>query len=581
MRRHLAPRFWLFVSLALASSAPPASAQWHKDGAPVCTAFSTQAYPVITSDGGGGVIIAWQDLRNPQGYDIYAQHILSSGAPDPAWPLDGRALCTAINDQTNPTITGDGAGGAIVTWEDLRAGSNFDIYAQHVLASGTVDPAWPVNGRALCTAVNDQTFPQIVSDGSGGAIVTWQDVRAGAPNYDIYAQRVLASGAVDPLWPADGQAVCTAANDQEAPMIAGDGAGGAIITWYDGRGADYDIYAQHVRITGVVDPAWPANGCALCTGLSTQLSPTLVSDGAGGAIVTWYDARNGVDYDIYAERVLSTGAVDPAWPLNGRALCTATNNQRLPQIVTDGSGGAIVAWRDDRGVGADIYAQHVRITGVVDPAWPVDGRALCTATNNQILPQIAADGAGGAIVTWEDSRNGVDYDVYAQRVLSTGAVAPTWPVDGKGLCTAANDQTSPMIVGVGVGGAIVTWFDARGAGFDIYAQRVYPTGAVAAVTPPTAPTRLAMLPPHPNPAVGGLVSLGFDLSSGSAVSADVFDLAGHRVRALANGRAFTAGRHTLEWDGRDDLGRRAAAAVYFVRVRQGSEAETQSVVVLR
>ena len=69
---------------------------------------------------------------------------------------------------------------------------------------------WTADGVALCTAANDQINPQIVSDGSGGAIITWQDYRGG--NYDIYAQRVNASGAVQ--WTADGVAVCTAAYDQ-------------------------------------------------------------------------------------------------------------------------------------------------------------------------------------------------------------------------------------------------------------------------------------------------------------------------------------------------------------------------------
>ncbi|MGD1047558.1 MAG: hypothetical protein ABR899_02250, partial [Candidatus Krumholzibacteriaceae bacterium] len=34
--------------------------------------------------------------------------------------------------------------------------------------------------------------------------------------------------------------------------------------------------------------------------------------------------------------------------------------------------------------------------------WVQDGVALCTAPANQQSPQITSDGAGGAIVTWED-----------------------------------------------------------------------------------------------------------------------------------------------------------------------------------
>ena len=70
-----------------------------------------------------------------------------------AWPLDGVPLCTATSEQDIPQIVTDGAGGAIITWRDRRAGfDNADIYALHVTASGVADPTWPVNGVALCTA---------------------------------------------------------------------------------------------------------------------------------------------------------------------------------------------------------------------------------------------------------------------------------------------------------------------------------------------------------------------------------------------------------------------------------------------
>jgi len=458
------------------------------------------------SDGAGGAIVTWQDLRGGASFDIYAQHVLASGVADPAWPANGRALCTAANYQYYPTIVSDGAGGAIVTWQDVRGGANYDIYAQHVLASGVVDPAWPANGRALCTAASYQYYPTIVSDGAGGAIVTWYDVRGGV-NFDIYAQHVFASGAVDPAWPPDGRALSTAVNNQLNPAIVSDGAGGAIVTWMDLRGGvTYDIYAQHVLASGAVDAAWPVDGRALCTAANTQSTPTIVSDGAGGAIVTWYDIRTSSN-DIYAQHVLASGAVDPAWPADGRALCTATGSQFNPTIVSDGASGAIVAWYDFRSATSyDIYTQHVLPSGVADPAWPVDGRALCTAVNNQQFPTIVSDGAGGAIVTWMDLRVGASNDIYAQHVLASGVVDAAWPTDGRALCSAAFSQESPMIVSDGAGSVIVTWFDNRGGTYDIYAQRVGRHGYLG-----TPEAEIVQVKDVPNDQ-GGLVKLSWNAS---------------------------------------------------------------------
>ena len=115
----------------------------------------------------------------------------------------------------------------------------------------------------------------------------------------------------------------------------------------------------------------------VCTATNDQEFPQIVSDGAGGAIVIWQDYRSGIDYDVYAQHVTATGVVDPIWPLNGVAICTATNEQQLPQLVSDGAGGAIVTWYDYRSGSSDIYAQHVTAAGVADPTWPLDGVALC------------------------------------------------------------------------------------------------------------------------------------------------------------------------------------------------------------
>jgi hypothetical protein len=465
------------------------SPAWNADGVALCTAGGVQDAPAIAADGVGGAIVAWEDDRSDPNGDIYARRVLASGAADPQWPADGAALCTATSYQAFPAMIPDGTGGAIVTWEDYRNPSS-DIFAQRVLASGAADPAWPANGRALCTATGGQVNPTIATDGTGGAIVTWSDSRSGPA--DIYAQRALAGGVVDPAWPANGRALCAATGFQRYPQVTPDGAGGAIVTWQDERSdPSGDIYAQRVLAGGAVDPAWPANGRAICTATSYQVTPRIAPDGAGGAIVTWEDYRD-LFSDVYAQHVLAGGSVDPAWPADGRALCAASGGQYVPAIIPDGAGGAIVAWADNRGASYDIYAQRVLASGAVDPAWPADGRALCTADGDQLWPTIAVDGAGGAIVTWEDDRASPTRDVYAQRVLAGGVVDPAWPADGLALCTASGPQLRPTIAADGAGGAIVTWADSRGSSSDIYAQRITRSGPDAVLWTPDGVTPILL-----------------------------------------------------------------------------------------
>jgi len=479
--RRAAPFFVLALAvLALAAAPHPASAagipRWTPNGVAICTATGIQQNPQLVGDGAGGAIVTWQDRRGNSLDDIYAQHVMAGGAVDPAWPLNGVALCVAPFNQSQPQIASDGAGGAIVVWSDGRNSGIIDIYAQHVLASGAVDPVWPVDGAVVCAAAGAQGLPQIVTDGAGGAFVAWQDPR-GATS-DIYAQHMRADGTPDPAWPVDGAAVCVMTRVQTNPRMITDGAGGAIITWQDSRSSNpsfdiYDIYAQRLLASGAVAPGWPANGVALCTNIGNQLFPEIATDGAGGAIVTWYDRRSGqpadpIFQDIFAQRVSAAGV--PLWTPDGVALCRAVSTQQGQVIVADGAGGAIVAWQDFRSdVSYDIYAQHVRADSTIAPGWPANGAPVCVASSSQENPRIVTDGAGGAIITWYNvisppSFGPIYRDIYAQRVLANGAIAAGWPADGLVVCSADSTQQTPQLTPDGSGGAIVTWQDWRKTG---------------------------------------------------------------------------------------------------------------------
>ncbi len=430
-------------------------AQWKLNGAPVCTAAGYQQAGGIVSDGSGGMIIAWQDSRSGT-YDIYVQRVDGFGVPE--WTANGVAICAASNNQVDPLMVSDGLGGAVVIWKDYRSGTSYDIYAQRVDASGITQ--WTYNGVALCTAGNDQGYASIASDGAGGAIAVWQDYRSGA-GYDIYAQGVDVTGA--PRWTTNGVAVCTATGNQNAPVVASDGSGNAIIAWADPRSGTNDIYAQRVTSSGVA--AWTTNGVAVCTATNVQNTPAILPDGAAGAIVTWGDYRYSIS-SIFAQRLAVSGV--SLWATNGVAVCTASNGQYAPRMVEDGNGGAIITWYDVRNADEDIYAQRVDASGT--PQWTENGVPVCTSTAAQREPELVSDGAGGAIIGWRDFRGSTATDVYAQRVDALGAAQ--WGYNGVSVSSASGNEAGQILVEDGTGGAIIAWQDSRSGAAHIYAQRV-------------------------------------------------------------------------------------------------------------
>ncbi len=463
----------IFIILYILFSTFNLKAQWSNNpilNTAVSIYTGNQSSQNIVSDGLGGAIITWQDQRNGTGTDdIYAQRINASGVAQ--WTADGVSICVAGANQQFPTIVSDGSGGAIITWYDGRNGFT-DIYAQHVNASGMVQ--WTNDGVAICLASGNQYSPVIETDGSGGAIIAWLDVRNGS-NYDIYAQRVNSLGIVQ--WTANGVGICIMVGDQKFPNLVSDGVGGAIITWQDQRSGsgNEEIYAKRINSLGILQ--WTPNGVAICTAPSGQYYPVIASDGSGGAIITWYDYRTGTSSDIYAQRINSSGATQ--WTLNGVAVSIISGTKFYPTIVSDEFGGAIIAWSDNRNGNTDIYAQRLNSLGASQ--WTNNGIAICTATNTQNSVKIISDNLGGAIVTWQDYRGGINWDIYTQRLNSIGLIE--WLSNGVLISEAANSQNYPSIITDGSGGAIMTWADFRnGMYYDIYAQNICANG-VTGVTP--------------------------------------------------------------------------------------------------
>lgn len=422
----------------------------------VTNAALDQKNQEITSDGAGGSIIVWQDNRNGN-LDIYAQRISSNGSA--LWSENGVPITMASGKQSFPSVISDDSGGAIIAWQDTRGGtsSRVDIYAQRVDANGSVK--WTSNGVAISTAADDQYAPQIVSDGKAGAIIVWYDFRSGN-NYDIYAQRVNASGSVQ--WANDGLAITTAYSHQNNPSIVGDGYGGAIIAWNDSRNGNYDIYAQKVDASGTQH--WTANGLAVSTANNDQTFPDVASDVFGNAIISWQDTRNGYA-DIYAQKVDANGIA--RWTTNGVVVSAAPNVQSKSRIVNSGNTGAIIIWEDYRNGNTDIFAQKLNGRGVSQ--WAGDGLAISTAAGAQSVPDVISDNLGGVVIAWQDYRNGSsNYDIYSQRVNTDGVVQ--WTADGIVVSAASGSQFNPKLILNGAGRAMITWEDYSAGNYDIYAK---------------------------------------------------------------------------------------------------------------
>jgi hypothetical protein len=279
--------------------------------------------PTVCPDGSGGFYLAWSDGRDDVG-DVYAQRVDADGQP--RWTAGGRAVATGDDGQDAIVIALGSDGRPLLAWVDRRSGTP-DIYAQK-LSPDDGASLWTAGGRAVCTAPESQYRPTLGDDGAGGAYIAWFDYRnaSGPPwNLDIYAQRVLAAGTV--AWTANGVLVCGAGGPQRDVHLVAAPAGGAYLAWEDDRGLTgrEDIYAQRLQPDGTL--AWTAGGVPVCTAGGNQNRPQLVV-GAAGVIALWPDDRDVLyENDVYGGRVLdqaSAAGIDRVRLAFGDEAGTAT-----------------------------------------------------------------------------------------------------------------------------------------------------------------------------------------------------------------------------------------------------------------
>jgi hypothetical protein len=454
----------IFLNLLLLSSIN-LMAQWSTNNAinsPVALAPKSQNSVHSVTDSNGGIIMVWDDNRNSATTkdDIFAQRINASGIRK--WNLYGINICNNAGIQKNSSITDVGNGNAIITWQDDRAG-NYDIYAQKIDSSGNV--LWASNGVSICSKTTAQKGPKIVGDNAGGAYIVWEDSLSFY--WDIYAQHINSNGTL--AWASDGISICSLPNTQSNPRIDVDGLGGAVITWQDKRyNVDYDIYAQRINSSGTL--LWTANGLSICNAVNTQSNPRIEPDGSNGALIGWVDKRNGIDNDIYVQRVSSSGIVQ--WATNGVSVCSATNNQSAIDMKYTGSSGVVLSWKDDRINANEIYAQIVSLSGAVQLS---PGGVKLSNALKSLSPNVISDGNGGAIIAWQDSTL-LGWDITSQKLDYLGAIQ--WASGGVSVTNANDDQLYVSQVHDGNGGAIFTWEDRRnGSDYDIYAHHLYNNGA--------------------------------------------------------------------------------------------------------
>ena len=215
------------------------------------------------------------------------------------------------------------------------------------------------------------------------------------------------------------------------------------------------------------DMVWQNNGIPIRQGVHIEWQRTVCPGESGSMIFVWSDTRYG-SRNVFAQKVDSSGVL--LWGSQGSAVTNLPGRQEDPVAITDGDGGAFIAWVDyrfdDEG---DIFIQHIDNQG--NRMMDDNGEALARVEGRHLTINMCTDSLGGVFVAWQDKRNFLDDDIFGTHVSSNYEIIA--PSSGVSIIQMNGNQGAKSLEYAGNNQATIIWSDTRsGSGNDIYCQKI-------------------------------------------------------------------------------------------------------------
>ncbi|HHW85156.1 MAG TPA: hypothetical protein GX400_02975 [Chloroflexi bacterium] len=430
--------------------------------------------PQLTTDGAGALVVVWEDFRNANPENDWAD---SKGSDIYAARCDGVAMTCGANmkinsdntpgEQRHPRLSRRGAQVAII-WEDHR---DYGAEAPQVYAAlsndggatwgdnqrvsnpgatltrrdsatkpvitfandGALIAAWEHHAGAVTAPADiyaawwqgaawgapqrvDAAPPRVrslaptLAAGDAGLFVAWQDYRAGASNPDIYAARWDGAG-----WREAPVSVAPGMQTQPALAAAGNR---VHIAWQDARQGAPAIHTANWQ-----GSAWSDGALAFPAAARTppQMAPAMTSAG-GATYAVFLDHRLG-----YRELMLSTLPFQATnWTPPSRLPTWANVGSDLSaegaDIVADSSGQLHAVWSEY----VWPYGRHIHYSLYVGGAWrdPVRLSGAEEDGFERVAPRLATRNGVTAVV-WTQRNNRGDVQLVATWNQGSGWSPPT------------------------------------------------------------------------------------------------------------------------------------------------------------
>lgn len=340
---------------------------------------------VQVSAAGEGLTVWWQYNSDSSASTIQAQWLANGSTPTP--------ISTATGFAGFPHVAFDVNGNAIAVWVQSDNQLNNVWVNRYAVGTGWGTPLKITNVNSIATSVSGN--PSIGVDGAGNAIIMWNQQNSAliSSHFDVFTSRYsVATNA----WSAPAM-LSNGTNCAYGYKVAVNSLGAAALIWVqyqncNGTGANGEADDVWV-VTGTTTGGW---GIATKMNSSSNLiygQLTVAIDAAGDILAAWVQNNASGLFEIWVNHLTAGGS----WDGSSTISDGTTGECYGPDIGFDSAGNAIAVWEQQSSADNGQYVAASRFTAGAGWSAPVQINENLGWTFDQ---HVVVDASGNANVIW-------------------------------------------------------------------------------------------------------------------------------------------------------------------------------------
>ncbi|MDY0152140.1 MAG: T9SS type A sorting domain-containing protein [Candidatus Cloacimonas sp.] len=354
----------------------------------------------VTSD--GMVYICRFDNSATGNYDVYLQLLSQQGVPQ--WAANGILVSNQLSMTwlTDYDLTVDLDGNAIISFQDIRNAGTNNIVVYKVSPEGTM--LWTPAGISLSTDTdtnNASYSPKLLTTSDNSCYIAWQ--RTVGSTAELKVHRLSPTG--QKLWGENGITISSAAGNYTWPQLLESFNGDILLKYYVDSGPFWaptrHLFVARINDQGIVQWTTTISNAGGITAWTQVIG--FQPDGTGGAVLAWHDDRNSDNMtEAYVARVAGDGSI--SMPANGALVTNATGMQQYnPVITVDTESERVYVFfkaTDPDQIQTGICRQLLDFNG--DRLWGESGEMMIPLSTYITMPLYAYQGYYSVVVVYEE-----------------------------------------------------------------------------------------------------------------------------------------------------------------------------------